>query len=81
MRREIDTHRFAHGCEESLLTQTRQELEASQLVLHRILHLGEAQFNACGAERVIELAERVACGDVDAGDRLCGDHDPAHRRG
>ena len=55
---EIAAHGFAERREERLLAEAREEPEALQLVLDRILHLGKAQLDARGVQGVVELAER-----------------------
>ena len=80
MGREVGAHRFAEGREEGLFAEAREESEALQLVLDRILHLGETQLDAGGVQGVVELADGIGCRDVDAGDRLSRDHQPADRR-
>ena len=77
---EIGTHGFIDGSEKGVLTQAREHLEAFELVLDRILHLGEAQLDSSVVQRVVELADRVGRGDVDARDRLRRDHEPADGR-
>src|ERR1700751_3880189 len=81
MSRQESAHGFAEGREEGLLAQARKESEALQLVLDRILHLGETQLDSGGAQGVVEFGKRVACGDVDARDRLRRDHEPTDRCG
>jgi len=76
MSREVDAHRVAEGREEGLVAEAREEPEALQLVFDRILYLGETQLDAGGAQGVIELADGIGCGDVDARDRFCRDDEP-----
>src|ERR1700746_213756 len=53
MRRKVGIHRFAESCKEGLFAKAREESEAFQLVLDRILHLCKAQFDAGGVQGVI----------------------------
>ena len=50
---EVSIHRFAESRKEGLFTEAREESEALQLVLDRILHLCKAQFDAGGVQGVI----------------------------
>ena len=77
---EIGTHGFTEGCEKGSLAEALEKLEAFELVLDRILHLGETQLDPSGVQRVVELADSVGCGDVDACDGLCRDDEPADGR-
>ena len=77
---EIGIHGFTEGCEKGLLAEALEKLEAFELVLDWILHLCETQLDPGGVQRVLELADSVGRGDVDAGDRLCCDDEPADRR-
>src|SRR5215813_1704325 len=76
---EVGAHCFAERREEAPLAEPRKEPETLQLVLDRILHLGEAQLDACRVQGVVELADDVGGGHVDAGNRLGRYHQPAHR--
>jgi len=53
MCRKVGIHRFAESRKEGLLAKAREESEAPQLVLDRILHLCKAQFDAGGVQGVI----------------------------
>src|SRR5262245_34245598 len=75
---EVDVYRFADRREEVLLAELHEELKALQLVFDRILHLGEAQLDACRVQGVVELADDIGSGHVDAGDRLGRNHQPTH---
>jgi Sigma-54 interaction domain len=75
--REIAANRFLDRCKEGLLAEAREESEALQLVLHRVLHLGKAHLDTRGVKRLVELANDVARGDVDAGDGLGRYDEPA----
>ena len=68
---EVGVDSGAHGSMEARGTEGLEQLEALQLVLHRILHLGETQFDAV---RRSSAPARRACPPryVDAGDRLGG---------
>jgi len=81
MGRTVSAHRFAEGREGSLFAEAGKEPEALQLVLNRILHLGETKLDAGGMQGVVEFADDVGCGDVHARDRLRRDHQPADGRG
>jgi hypothetical protein len=59
---EIAAHCFVNDRKERLLAEAREEPEALQLVLDRILHLGEAQLDACGGKGVVELGDDVGGG-------------------
>ena len=74
MDRAVGAHRFAERREEGLFAEAREEPEALQLVLDRILHLGETQLDTGGVQGVVELADGIGRGDVDARDRLRRDH-------
>ena len=74
---EVGTHGFTEGSEKGSLTEALEKLEAFELVLDRILHLGKTQLDPGRVQRVVELADSVGCGDVDARDRLCRDDEPA----
>ena len=50
MSREVGAYRFAEGREEGLFAEAREEPEALQLVLDRILHLGETQLDTGGVQ-------------------------------
>ena len=65
--------------EEVLFAEPREELEALQLVFDRILHFSKAQLDACRVQGVVELADDVSGGHIDAGDRLGRYHQPAYR--
>ena len=52
---EKGAHRFPQRREEALCTQPREQPEALELVLDRILHLREAQLDALGVQTVVEL--------------------------
>ena len=55
---EVGPDGLAERREERLRAEAREEPEALQLVLDRVLHLREAQLDAVGAQRVVELGER-----------------------
>ena len=76
MSRKVGAHCFAEGREEGSFAEAREELEALQLVLDRILHLGETQFDTRGMQGIVELADGIGCGDVDARDPFCRDDEP-----
>jgi len=57
MSRAVGAHRFAEGHEEGLLAEAREEPDALQLVLDRILYLGETQLDASSVQSVVELAQ------------------------
>src|SRR5262249_11768378 len=71
--------RFLERRKEVLLPEMREQPEAFQLVLHRILHFGEAHLDAGGLERLVELANGVRGGDGDAGDGRRWRPEPADR--
>src|SRR5512139_453550 len=80
MGREIAVDGRPHGGEEGLLAKLRKQPESLQLVLDRVLHLGEAQLDARCVQGMVQFGQHVGGGDVHAGDRF-GRHDqPAHRR-
>src|SRR5215468_9928952 len=56
MGRTVGACRFAQGRKEGVFAEAREEPEALQLVLDRILHLGKAQLDAGGVQGVVELA-------------------------
>src|SRR5215471_18514160 len=77
MRRPVGAHCLAESREESLFPETCEESETLHLVLDRILHLGETQLDVGSVESVVELIESIGRGDVNAGDRLRRDYEPA----
>ena len=78
---EVAADSFLDGGKETLLAEVREKPEALQLVLDRILHLGEKHLDAGGGQCVVELGDSVSGGDVDAGHRLGGDDEPSDRGG
>ena len=66
--------------EEELFAEACEKSEALQLVLDRVLQLGKAQLDARRVQGLVQFGQHVGGGDVDAGDRLGGDDQPAHRR-
>src|SRR5262245_22508245 len=77
---KITRDRFLDSGKETFVSESRENPEAPHLVLHRILHLGEAELDSRGAKRVVELDDGVGCRDVDAGDWLRRDNQPPDRR-
>lgn len=50
MVREVGSHRFAESREKRLFPEACEESKAFELVLDRIFHLSEAQFNRGGVQ-------------------------------
>jgi hypothetical protein len=55
--------------------------EALQLVFDRIFHLSEAELDARGVQRIVELCDDVGRSDVDARHGFGRNDAPIHRRG
>src|SRR5208337_4456350 len=81
MAAQVGHHGFAKRRIERLGAESREEPEALQLVLYRILHLSKAQLDALSVQTVVKLRHDVRGSDIDARHRLRRYHDPAHGRG
>src|SRR5215471_6842805 len=68
----------ANSWKEILLAKLREQAEPLQLVLYGIFELGKAKFYAFRMQCLVQFAEHVAGGDVNAGDRLRRDDQPAY---
>ena len=80
MDRAVGAHRLVDSREEGLFAEAREKPETLELILHRTLYFGETQLDARGVQGVVEFADGIGCGDVDTGNRLCRDHEPADWR-
>src|SRR5262245_20268653 len=78
--RKITLNGFLDSGEETVVSESREDPEAPHLVLHRILHLGEAQLDSRSAKRVVEFDDGSGGCDVDAGNWLRRDNEPPDRR-
>src|SRR6187455_1840077 len=58
-RLDVAAHRLADRREEALLAEAAKEPEALELVLDRVLHLGEAEVDAGGAQGLLQLLDDV----------------------
>src|SRR3954462_4336732 len=72
-----------NGCaerrKEEALAELREQSEPLELVLYGILELGKAQRDTHRMQRIVQLRDHIAGGDVDAGDRLRRDDQPPYR--
>src|ERR1700736_5429330 len=68
----------ADGREEVALAKLRKKSKPLQLVLYGVLELGKAKLDASRVQRLVQLGDRVAGGNVDTGDRLRRDDQPTH---
>jgi hypothetical protein len=80
MGREITADGGASCRKERRLSKPREKPESLQLVLDGILHLGHAQLDASRVQGFVELGQHVGRGHVHAGDGLCRNDQPVHRR-
>ena len=55
MTRDVSTDGFIDRRKEGLFAEAREELEALQLILDRVLHFCEAQFNVRATQAVVEF--------------------------
>ena len=67
---EVGGDGYADGGEEAVAADRVVDAVLVQPVAHRVLELGERQLDAGGLELVVEVAERLAGGRVDVGDRF-----------
>src|SRR5262245_57700046 len=70
----------AKGWEKVTLPELRQQFKSLQLVLYRIFQLGKTELDTLRVQNFVQFGDGVAGGNVDAGDRLCRDNQPAYRR-
>ena len=79
-RLEVGAHCGPDRGVEVVVAEPLVERVALEPVLHRVLHLGEAQVDALAGELLVKLPEDVGGGGVEVGDGF-GSHDrPSHRR-
>src|SRR6516225_3760638 len=70
----------ADGRKEVTLAELRIQSESLQLVLDGVLEFGKAKLDPSLVQRYVQLGDGVAGGDVDAGDGLGRNHQPAYGR-
>src|SRR4051794_21419718 len=79
MKLKVTGNSDANCRKEEALAELREQSEPLELVLHGVLELGKAQRDAHRVQLIVQLRDHIACGDVDAGDRLCSDDQPPYR--
>src|SRR6516162_9938047 len=70
-----------YGRKEGAFAKVGKEPEALELVSYGIFELGEAQLDSALVQSLVQFGEGIGSGDIDAGDRLRGDDQPARRDG
>src|SRR5262249_60770521 len=75
---EIAGNGNANCRKEILFAKLCEQSKSLQLVLYRIFQLGETKLDAPLVQRLVQLRNCVACGDVHAGDRFRRNDQPTH---
>src|SRR5262245_27426788 len=76
MSRQVLAHRLTDRREECVLAEPTEQAKSLELVFNRVFHLGEAQFDVDRLQGLIEVADCVGGGNIDARDRLGRYDDP-----
>src|SRR5262249_28594569 len=76
---EICINSLSERGEERVLAESCEDAESLQLILYRVFHFGETEFNTTVVEPIIEFTECVGGSDIDARHRFRCHYDP--RRG
>src|SRR3954471_1042754 len=79
MKLEVTGNGDADCRKEEALAELCEQSEPLELVLYGILELGKAQRDAHRMQRIVQLRDHIARGDVDACDRLRRDDQPPYR--
>src|SRR3954470_17790690 len=79
MKLKVTGNGDANCRKEEALAELCEQSKPLELVLYGILELGKAQRDAHRMQRIVQLRDHIARGDIDAGDRFGRDDQPPYR--